>query len=779
MRFGFLFLFALLFGTSFGQTTDLGGPYLWSHRVGLPTNTPTFTAPGFDLATIQAEDAQNDALKDQPWRFGYAYSTAITIENGIWTELNTGDRIWHYKISCPEALTVNLLFENFRLPEGASLYLYDENQTNYVGAYTARNNRPDGALGTELIHGSTIIVEYFEPKNADFSGDFHISSVIHGYRSTDPIEEQLSKALNGSGNCQIDVGCSLGNGWENEIRSVAMIIVNGNGVCTGALINNSCEDGRPLFLTANHCLTSSTANWAFRFNWKTTPGSEVCATVGTNIDPGMPYDQTANGATVLANDHAADFALLELDQLTPTDVSNWNLYFSGWDRTDNESLTMATVIHHPTADVMKISREEDSPYHNTISSASVWWIDQYEQGSTEGGSSGAPLYDQNHRIVGQLYGGTASCAGTIPNTNSDYYGRLGVAWNYGLDTILSPGTCETVLVMDGMDPDFPNLFDDANLQFVASPTSKICSGSFEPTVILRNAGDNALTSCDIRYQIDQGTLLTFNWTGNLATNGYEYVTFPTMSSTGGMHNFHVYSENPNGNLDNNPINDTILIAFELNPNTAETHVTINTDCYGYETAWEIKDGTATILASGGNPGVPPGGGQSALSSDPYSYGNETTVDTKVCLVEGCYTFTVYDDWGDGLEGSTQSSCNVDGSYSISDEIGVVGTMQNVAFGTSETINFCVQEAGLNSLDQDVFVLYPNPANTSVQLGATNGFSGELSTAHFQILDLSGQIVLEGTNPTQTIEISGLAAGSYQFLVDLNSGTITKSFVIFR
>ena len=148
------------------------------------------------------------------------------------------------------------------------MHLYDEKKTNKVGAYTARNNRSDGELGTELVHGDKIIVEYYEPSNVSGQGTFTICNVIHGYRSLNIIQKDLAKALNSSGDCNIDVNCPLGNGWDNEIRSVAMIVVGGSGICTGALINNTCDDGTTYFLTANHCTGGSTGSWAFRFNWK-------------------------------------------------------------------------------------------------------------------------------------------------------------------------------------------------------------------------------------------------------------------------------------------------------------------------------------------------------------------------------------------------------------------------------------------------------------------------------------------------------------------------------
>ena len=292
-------------------------------------NIPVKVMSRFNQSLINSEDIINDSLKDRPWRFGYKYDVNYSTKNsGIWTTLPNGDKLWQLSIECKNALTINLILENYYLPKGAYLYLYDEDRTNKVGAYTSINNKEDGELGTELVHGEKIIVEYFEPVNVKNNGRFNISNVIHGYRSLNHVQKGLIKALNSSGDCNIDVNCPLGNGWDNEIRSVAMIVVGGSGICTGALVNNTCNDGTPYFLTANHCLGGSTGSWAFRFNWQSPPGTQSCATTVGSVDPGPPYDQTANGATTLVSSAASDFALLEITNMTISTAQNWNCFFA-------------------------------------------------------------------------------------------------------------------------------------------------------------------------------------------------------------------------------------------------------------------------------------------------------------------------------------------------------------------------------------------------------------------------------------------------------------------
>lgn len=763
----------------FAQTTDLGGPMSWKEKVPSYDKVPLQAMPGFDLAAIQAEDAINDASKDSPWRFGYKYDTDITPQNdGEWTDLRSG-RLWRVGIECEGAMTINLLLENFNLPAGARLYLFDADKTNRVGAYTSRNNRGDGLLGTELVHGDKIIVEYFEPNAVLGQGSFKIANVIHGYRSLDRVQEDLTKALNSSGDCNIDVHCPLGVGWENQIRSVAMIVVGGSGICTGALINNSCDDGTPYFLTANHCLGGSTGNWAFRFNWASPPGTESCATTANSSDPGPPYDETANGATVLANSGQSDFALLQIDNMTITDAQNWSLFYAGWNNDDTDgSITQATGIHHPSGDVMKICRESDSPYHNTAGGADVWYIDQWEQGVTEPGSSGSPLFDQNGRIIGQLYGGAAACSGTVNNGQYDYYGRFGVSWGLGVSDYLDPAGCGgTNVVNDGWDPSGPAQPDDASIQSVESPTGTYCEDWFYPQVRLRNAGGNDLTSCIINYNIDGGANQTYNWSGQLSPNGTEVVTLPGMSGGAGTHTFNAFTSNPNGTSDSNPVNDASLSSFEIIIGGFETTVSITTDCYGYETYWEIVDVSSTLVASGGNSiGIAPGGLQIANAGDPDSYSSSTTTDVTLCLAEGCYDFTIYDDYGDGVE--TSFWCQDEGNYVITNTSQtILAQMMDPAFGNSETQNFCVVDnTGLNEFDWLNLEVFPNPNNGSFEINMDNTANDEYV---IMLTDLSGRIVYSGSMNagSKSVSVENAANGTYLLNIQNDRVNITRSIVI--
>ena len=77
----------------------------------------------------------------------------------------------------------------------------------------------------------------------------------------------------------------------------------------------------------------------------------------------------------------------------------------------------------------------------------------------------------------------------------------------------------------------------------------------------------------------------------------------------------------------------------------QTIVSINLDQYPEETSWDIKDSLGNVLLSGGTyPNVP-------------DYQPQVIVN---CLPEGSMTFTIYDQYGDGMAGSLWGG--QDGSY---------------------------------------------------------------------------------------------------------------------
>src|SRR5690606_8890123 len=123
----------------------------------------------------------------------------------------------------------------------------------------------------------------------------------------------------------------------------------------------------------------------------------------------------------------SDFTLLQLLQPPQED---WNVKYAGWDATGEVGMKVV-AIHHPSTDEKSISFENDpvtlSSYLGSTSPGDSTHIrvEDWDKGTTEPGSSGSPLFDENHRVIGQLHGGWASCK----NNLADYYGRFHSSWH--------------------------------------------------------------------------------------------------------------------------------------------------------------------------------------------------------------------------------------------------------------------------------------------------------------------------------------------------------------
>ncbi|HAN19140.1 MAG: hypothetical protein A2X13_02395 [Bacteroidetes bacterium GWC2_33_15] len=419
MKNSFIFIFCLIIFTlsipGYGQIQEKNSTYIFYKNT---SAIPEIVLPSINISKLLSEDKIHEQTGLKSMRYAEIIDIDVDpAENGEWEILQTGDKIWNIKIKSPEAYSLGVYFDKYRLPVGAKLFIYNPDKTHILGAFTYKNNKTDNILATAPVKGDEIIIEYFEPENVDFKGEFHISSIAHDYKN---IFEHLTKDTKGfgsSGDCNVDINCTDGDEWQLHKHSVCKITQNG-WLCTGALINNTNFDGNPFLLTAQHCIDQAYEASAaiFYFNYE----SPEC----NGIDG--PTDQTLSGSTIIATsaNNSLDFTLLELSSEPP---AAYFPYYAGWNRNISDP-TSATSIHHPSGDVKKITKSLDGAttgnYETDYSSFTHWWIDAWDSGTTEGGSSGSPLFDQNKRIIGDLTGGDANC---VYNFN-DYYQQFHHSW---------------------------------------------------------------------------------------------------------------------------------------------------------------------------------------------------------------------------------------------------------------------------------------------------------------------------------------------------------------
>jgi hypothetical protein len=356
--------------------------------------------------------------------------------SGQWDTIPGKGAVWRLGIHAENALSLNLLIENYQLQKGMSLFVYDGSTAAVIGPYTAEDNRNNGIIPIQSLRTDTVIIEWNIPLQSAIQEEFLITNVGYGFRESPGYNAMIPLGVAAS--CNVDINCSIGSLWQREKRAVVKLetrtVKNGVSVtqhCTGSLVNQATDDKKPYLLTAHHCISTEdmAQKTVFSFNYESPSCKEAAPMV---IKP-------ITGASLLATKKELDFTLLELAEDVPV---GYNPYYAGWDASGNVP-EKGTGIHHPYGDVKKISVHqsvdpetgrktplvsgtfEDAATNLYCVPNAHWIVKRWESGITEGGSSGSPVFDQNHLIVGTLSGGTASCR----NPGQDFYAKFSAQWN--------------------------------------------------------------------------------------------------------------------------------------------------------------------------------------------------------------------------------------------------------------------------------------------------------------------------------------------------------------
>ena len=439
----------LLLSSALQAQINCGGTPLSRHYNLSSAEVKTTSLPAFDLARIEAEDAEDQKMGNYP-KIGRVLPVGISLEdNHEWDELPDGGRIWRQSLHSDGAKALSVQFENFAIPPGARMYIYTKDGQLQLGGYTDRNNSSSGVFSTQLIPSDEVIVEYYEPAHARNQGRFTIAGVLHAYRMVSEADQSLSdRDFGDSESCQVNVNCNEGNNWQDEKRGVVRILVfegQSAGWCSGSLVNNTSIDCTPYILTALHCgenaSTSNMNQWVFYFNY------EASGCNSPNNESQIP-NNTLTGCARIADsndgggNNGSDFLLVLLNGNVP---SAFNAYYNGW-RSNNLTSGSGVSIHHPSGDIKKISTYTSNLISSAWGSANgshwtvTWTGTANGHGVTEGGSSGSPIFDNQGLIIGTLTGGSSFC--NFPNS-PDLYGKMSYHWSSNpgddLRDFLDPG----------------------------------------------------------------------------------------------------------------------------------------------------------------------------------------------------------------------------------------------------------------------------------------------------------------------------------------------------
>lgn len=417
----FLFYIFLLFALpsqGIGQSSVSLVPF--SEQYQLSPVVDFINMPEYDYSRMITEDKASMARGEKRYRFAKKIPVDIVPFNeGVWEEVPNGGRVWRIGIRSFKAHSLYVVLRSFELSKGVTIFAYNSAKTESHGPFSYTYNNDNKLLVIPPVQGSEVIIELNVDAGVDNFGEFAIAEVWHDYRN---IRDNSRLKSYKAGSCNLDINCEEGVSWQLEKRAVGKIIANGE-YCTGTLINNVAGKKIPYFITAYHCIEdaniASTALYYFDYERTACNGSVISS-------PKIVYGSELKSTTP----NQLDFTLVKLNRFPAiTD----GLYLAGWDARFNNPAG-GVSIHHPSGDVKKISIANTSLYTANFGEGfnqdSHWLVSRWDVGTTEGGSSGGPFFDNQHHLVGTLSGGDANCKSPV----NDYFTKFALAWDYYTDS---------------------------------------------------------------------------------------------------------------------------------------------------------------------------------------------------------------------------------------------------------------------------------------------------------------------------------------------------------
>ena len=401
---------------SFSQIQSEGTPKYYNND---PSNDINFL-------TLENNPRVDREFHPMVFQFGVEYDVDINLLDEAQVYIDNNIYTFILGISSEDAYGMGFSFDHFFLSENAELYFYDRERTRFLGALTNMNNKSTNSLTTSVVKGENIIIELSVPQEEIKDIRLNIDTIIHDQAD---IMNYYNTIDSDREDCNINVICSEGDEWRDQINGVVRVSMGG-GLCSASIINNTSNDRTPYVLFADHCVSGSASGYVFYFNYQ----SASCS--GNS----GPTNQTVSGSTLLASEDinsGPDFALLRLTSDIP---DSYDPFYVGWSRS-SFAPQEAVGIHHPGGDIKKISFTNDNV--SAGGTGGYYWEFQYDEGRVIPGSSGSPFFDQNKRQVGiASYIYTNYCDPSpdcyCAQQYNHGYGRFDSAWNMGLSQYLDP-----------------------------------------------------------------------------------------------------------------------------------------------------------------------------------------------------------------------------------------------------------------------------------------------------------------------------------------------------
>jgi len=429
-------------------------------------------APVFKLSPL------DDSVRDLPSprhgvaRVGARRALASSVlGQGAWQSAADGASVWRLSLESENAVALRVHFVNFNAGAG-KVWIHDTANQQTYGPYSGLGRFEDGRFWTEAIFGDSIEVEYVPAAGRASSGapPFEIPEISHLYRvggllspraassqrsatsqrsaaspsvSAASPRAGLDPSIDSAGvTCFLDASCYFTGANATEYPAVPLVHgsmayllfsdSSGEYQCSGQMLN--APNGKPILLTAGHCINSSATleslTAAFDYNTSSCGGVPPNPVNLTQITGSrllsfsdLPFE-TVNTVSDILND--LDYSLVLMSGFPDTP----DFTLAGYSTFELAFGQNVTSLSYPIGLSLQFANAPrvDSTTADTIANelypgywANAYQIEYNTIGRIDDGSSGSGIFDNQGHLLGTLSTGVADCnnpnqqTGACPN----------------------------------------------------------------------------------------------------------------------------------------------------------------------------------------------------------------------------------------------------------------------------------------------------------------------------------------------------------------------------
>lgn len=268
-----------------------------------------------------------------------------------------------------------------------------------------------------------------------------------------------------------------------------------------------------------------------------------------------------------------------------------------------------------------------------------------------------------------------------------------------------------------------------------------CSNQAAVTATVSNIGTDPITSLTFQYSVANGTPMTYDWTGNIASMDNTEIQLPAFEiTTNTNQQVSASITAANGTAFSGDASNVTIKKTVAEGGGAMT-LKIKTDQYASETSYKIFGPNNNVVQ------------QSS------SFTNSTVNEFAFAPSEtGCYRVQVKDSYGDGISG---------GYIRLYDANNVMlFNISGTSFASEVNAMVYVGTVDINEASMENTLIFPNPATDFINI------QGNSAIQQVEVFNLEGQRVAVETGNVNRISVSGLANGMYILKVTANDGVHT-------